>query len=249
MLLELDHPPANAMNLAVIAELGETLERVAADPPGAVVLAGRGRMFSAGVDLKAIPEYGPEDQRRMVQGINRMVIDTYALPCPVVAAVGGHAIAGGLVLALRRRHADRVLGGSLRAHRGRASRCPIPQAALMLGAGGADGGRGAPPRPRSRARRRRCLPGARGRRRGRRAGRRARPGHRARAGTCRAPGGRLCAARSTTCARRRSPRCGRRRRATHCSRRGRTRAHPLRSQACSRHATSPSSCSRSMSSS
>jgi enoyl-CoA hydratase len=100
MLLELDHPPANAMNLAVLIELGETLARIAADPPAAVVLTARGRMFSAGVDLKAIPGYGPEDQRRMVQGINQMVIDTYALPCPMVAAVTGHAIAGGLVLAL-----------------------------------------------------------------------------------------------------------------------------------------------------
>jgi enoyl-CoA hydratase len=131
MLLELDHPPANAMNLAVIAELGETLERVAADPPGAVVLAGRGRMFSAGVDLKAIPEYGPEDQRRAVQGINRMVIDAYALPCPVVAAVGGHAIAGGLVLALA---ADMRIASSAGRYGLTEVRVavPYPQAALML---------------------------------------------------------------------------------------------------------------------
>jgi enoyl-CoA hydratase len=36
----------------------------------------------------------------MVEGINRMVLTGYGLPCPVVAAVTGHAIAGGLVLAL-----------------------------------------------------------------------------------------------------------------------------------------------------
>jgi enoyl-CoA hydratase len=100
MVLELDRPPANAMDLALLDELGGRLDGIAAEPPPALVLAGRGGMFSAGVDLKAVPGYGPDAQRRMVQSINRMAIDTYALPCPVVAAVTGHAIAGGLVLAL-----------------------------------------------------------------------------------------------------------------------------------------------------
>ena len=36
----------------------------------------------------------------MVSGINRMVLATYGMSCPVIAAVTGHAIAGGLVLAL-----------------------------------------------------------------------------------------------------------------------------------------------------
>jgi enoyl-CoA hydratase len=131
LLLELDHPPANAMNLAVLIELGETLAQIAADPPAAVVLAARGRMFSAGVDLKSIPSYGPKDQRRAVGGINQMVIDTYALPCPVVAAVTGHAIAGGLVLALG---ADVRIASSAGRYGLTEVRVavPYPQAALML---------------------------------------------------------------------------------------------------------------------
>lgn len=36
----------------------------------------------------------------MVSGINRMVLATYGMSCPVIAAVTGHAIARGLVLAL-----------------------------------------------------------------------------------------------------------------------------------------------------
>jgi enoyl-CoA hydratase len=36
----------------------------------------------------------------MVRAINRMVLGAYGLPCPVVGAITGHAIAGGLVLAL-----------------------------------------------------------------------------------------------------------------------------------------------------
>lgn len=99
-LLEIDRPPANAMDVELLAELVSSLESLAADPPPARVITGRAGFFSAGVDLKAAPTYGPDEQRHMVESINRMVLTGYGLPCPVVAAVTGHAIAGGLVLAL-----------------------------------------------------------------------------------------------------------------------------------------------------
>ncbi len=76
------------------------VDGIAADPPGALVMTGRDGFFSAGADLKAVPGYGPDDQAAMVHGINAMALGVYALPCPVVMAVNGHAIAGGLVLAL-----------------------------------------------------------------------------------------------------------------------------------------------------
>jgi enoyl-CoA hydratase len=99
-LVTVDRPPANAMNVELLTELVECLDGIAGDPPSAVVMAGREGFFSGGADLKAVPSYGPDEQREMVAGINRMVIATYGLPCPVVMAVTGHAIAGGLVLAL-----------------------------------------------------------------------------------------------------------------------------------------------------
>jgi enoyl-CoA hydratase len=96
----LDRPPANAITVEVLGELVNALEQLAVQPPRAIVLAGREGFFSAGVDLKAVPGYGPGEQRQMVEGINRMAIAAYGMPCPVVGAVTGHAIAGGLVLAL-----------------------------------------------------------------------------------------------------------------------------------------------------
>jgi enoyl-CoA hydratase len=99
-LVTIDRPPANAMDIALLEEVAGVLEALAPAPPGAVVLAGRPGCFSAGADLKAVPNYGPEEQRAMVRGINRMAIAAYGLRCPVVAAVTGHAIAGGMVLAL-----------------------------------------------------------------------------------------------------------------------------------------------------
>jgi enoyl-CoA hydratase len=99
-VLTIDRAPANAMDLALLGDLVEAVEGLATDMPSAVVIAGREGFFSAGADLKAVPRYGPAEQRGMVDAINRMALGVYGLPCPVVCAVTGHAIAGGLVLAL-----------------------------------------------------------------------------------------------------------------------------------------------------
>jgi enoyl-CoA hydratase len=84
-------------------------ERLLAEDPGAVVLTGSDRFFSAGMDLKAAPAMSTSDQRHTVGGINRLFSGWYAFPRPVVAAVNGHAVAGGLILALC---ADRRIGAT-----------------------------------------------------------------------------------------------------------------------------------------
>ena len=75
-------------------------DELVADPPAAVVLTGREGFFSAGADLKIAPTLDADGQRGMVDGINRIFAGWYGFPRPVVAAVNGHAIAGGLILAL-----------------------------------------------------------------------------------------------------------------------------------------------------
>jgi enoyl-CoA hydratase len=99
-ILTVDRPPVNAMDFGLLEELVAAVAGVAADPPRALVLSGREGCFSAGADLKAVPGYGPDEHRRMIDGINDMVLGVYGLRCPVVGAITGHAIAGGLVLAL-----------------------------------------------------------------------------------------------------------------------------------------------------
>jgi enoyl-CoA hydratase len=99
-IVRLDRPPANALAPDVLRELIAAMEEVAASPPDALVVAGRDGVFSAGADLKLVPNLDAAGQREMVDGINGLCLATYALPFPVVGALTGHAIAGGLVFAL-----------------------------------------------------------------------------------------------------------------------------------------------------
>ena len=100
-LVRFERPPANAIELESATALEETLGRLEADgATRAVVLTGHGEFFSAGLDLKVVPAYGAGEQRAMVMAINRLVGRLYALELPAVAAVNGHAIAGGLVVVL-----------------------------------------------------------------------------------------------------------------------------------------------------
>ncbi len=101
LIVTFARPPANAFNLALIEELCACFEdAAAAPPPGGLVVAGDGTVFSGGVDFKEAPRYTADEKRRMVQGINRMITALYGVASPTVAAVNGHAVGGGLVVVL-----------------------------------------------------------------------------------------------------------------------------------------------------
>ncbi|RMF20354.1 MAG: enoyl-CoA hydratase/isomerase family protein [Deltaproteobacteria bacterium] len=101
-VVRLDRPPANAIEL----ELARRVEAVFDELLGperstrAIVLTGAGKFFSGGLDLRVVPTYGPAEQREFLSAANRMLERLYGCPLPVVAAVGGHAVAAGFVLAL-----------------------------------------------------------------------------------------------------------------------------------------------------
>ena len=100
-VVRLAHPPVNALDLSMIEELESTFARLAnAAPRIGVVLTGAGNTFSAGVDTKAFVSYSREERHRMVLAITRMTAALLALPCPLIAAVNGHALGGGFVLML-----------------------------------------------------------------------------------------------------------------------------------------------------
>ena len=100
VVLGVDRPPANAMNVEFIGRGGRGGRAGRRGAAASARAGGRPGFFSGGADLKAVPGYGPAEQREMVASINAMALGAYELPCPVVGAITGHAIAGGLVLAL-----------------------------------------------------------------------------------------------------------------------------------------------------
>jgi enoyl-CoA hydratase len=100
-VLRLNRPPVNALDLEFAREVATAFFALTtAEGVGAIVLAGTDGCFSAGLDLKLVPFYRPEQQREMVATANRMLARLYGCPLPVVAAVTGHAVAGGLILVL-----------------------------------------------------------------------------------------------------------------------------------------------------
>jgi enoyl-CoA hydratase/carnithine racemase len=70
----------------------------------AVVLTGSGNIFSAGVDLLRLVDGGPAYIRTFLPALNAMFATVFGCEKPVVAAINGHAIAGGCVLACAADH-------------------------------------------------------------------------------------------------------------------------------------------------
>lgn len=98
--LTLDRPEArNALNTALLGRLDEELARLAADPAcRAVLLTGAGGNFAAGSDIEEIEGKGSAEAAQDPRKAHWAAIR--AFPKPLVAAVDGFALGGGLELAL-----------------------------------------------------------------------------------------------------------------------------------------------------
>lgn len=94
--VRLDHPPVNALDLEVLDDVIETMRGL----DGPAVITGAGGCFSAGVDLTAILEGGAEYTGRFMTSLSAAFLAVFDHPAPVVAAINGHAIAGGCVFAM-----------------------------------------------------------------------------------------------------------------------------------------------------
>jgi enoyl-CoA hydratase len=99
-VLRMDHGKANALDVELIGAIGDTLREIEhAGSCGAVVLTGTGPIFSAGVDLFRFLESGDTYLEQFFEAMVRSFRALFSFPLPLVAAVNGHAIAGGAVMA------------------------------------------------------------------------------------------------------------------------------------------------------
>jgi enoyl-CoA hydratase/carnithine racemase len=96
-ILTMIHGKANALTTEFCDGLAARVQETAA--ARAVVITGTGRIFSAGVDLPRLLEGGASYVREFLPALHRLYETVFFHPKPIVAAVNGHAVAGGCVLA------------------------------------------------------------------------------------------------------------------------------------------------------
>ncbi|MFC4183591.1 enoyl-CoA hydratase [Saccharococcus thermophilus] len=94
-------PPANALSSAVLKELSAVLDELEADDNVRVVLLhGEGRFFSAGADIKEFTSLSSDEARALSQNGQQVLERIERFPKPVIAAIHGAALGGGLELAM-----------------------------------------------------------------------------------------------------------------------------------------------------
>jgi len=102
-IIEIDNAPANDLSTDVINSLRDVIKEVNEDNNiHAVILTGKGRFFVAGADIKEfVPNMGSQEAgQKMSQLGQDLCNDIEAMKKPVIAAINGLALGGGLEIAL-----------------------------------------------------------------------------------------------------------------------------------------------------
>lgn len=98
-VVQLNHGKVNALDLELLNAITQTFTDLDESHHRSIVLTGTGRAFSAGVDLWRVIEAGPEYLEAFVPALSEAFLAIFNVGKPVVAAINGHAIAGGTILA------------------------------------------------------------------------------------------------------------------------------------------------------
>lgn len=93
----LNRAPVNAMNASFLTEIGETIQTLDDDASvRAVVMASPFKVFGGGLDIAEMVDFGPGDETKLIDELNLSFLRLYGFSKPLICAVNGVAVAGGL---------------------------------------------------------------------------------------------------------------------------------------------------------
>jgi len=98
-VIRLEHGKANALDIELLRDLSDAIRRARESDAHAIVLTGSGSIFSAGVDLFRVMAGAEPYTSQFIPALTAAFLELFEYPLPLVAAVNGHAIAGGCILA------------------------------------------------------------------------------------------------------------------------------------------------------
>jgi enoyl-CoA hydratase len=101
-VLTLDHPPANALSQATFTGLTAALDYIEHERSiKVIVLTGKGKFFAAGADIKEFTAVEKAEQGTAISRVGQQLFQRMeAFPKPIIAAIHGAALGGGLELAM-----------------------------------------------------------------------------------------------------------------------------------------------------
>ena len=99
-VLRIEGGKANALTPKLLEDIERTIDGFEESPARAAVLTGYERYFSAGLALTHIIDFDRDELRGFIEHFSRVMTRVFVCSKPIVAAINGHAIAGGCVIAL-----------------------------------------------------------------------------------------------------------------------------------------------------
>jgi enoyl-CoA hydratase len=99
-VLKLQRGKANVLEPGFLSAIRETVASLREDAPRGLILTAEGRIFCAGLDLVALVDASEDHIHELLTALHDALLELFTFPRPVVAAINGHAMAGGALLTL-----------------------------------------------------------------------------------------------------------------------------------------------------